>query len=345
MERTDRCALCGGPMPAQAAFCPACGWEAEDPSPSLVGMLLGNVREIFESLLNPLFAYMKTWWLATFRPVAFHRTRQNRARPIAQIGFPLQFLWRWLFPDVHPYVLDPLEFLLTPVVLALVLGVTPQIESAFAASAETVASMQSQVPWLNPVTEQEINFIADMSVNALALMLVLTLLFGILMAAAVYRLWLGWGNGGRAWTPRVYRYWFYSAGALAPVVLFGRFYPFARGWAESPGPLRWWIPVGTGVFLLLAVWLLGIAPFWVFRDAGVVRVAGAVVMGWWWWAMAYVLWRVVGQVVLGYLLAFVMLVLLLLALLPASVWLCLSVPLFLAFILALGLYRAWQRSR
>ncbi len=341
------CTLCGHVNEPDAAFCRVCGHELEGvASTSLFRLLLHHVQEILESLGNPVLAFFKTLWLVVFRPVSLYRALMRGEPPIERLGFPLQFLWKWLFPEVRPYILDPMEFLLSSVALALVLGVASEMEGVFSESAETFNQAQDLV-LLNPVTSSEINLITDLSVNFMALLLVIFLLAVLLGAAAVYRFWLGWGRpqARRVLTQGAYYFWFYGMGAVTLTFLFGRFLPKARGWDTVPG-WQYWVPMGTTAVFLLFLWLFGVAPFLVFREWTWIRVTGAVATSWIWLAVIYGFWVTVGQELFVWPVVIVMMFLLLMAALPPWLWICCLTPLGLFSIGALGFYRkVLQRNR
>ena len=340
------CPLCGHAHDADAEFCPVCGHElAVSSADSLARLLLRQIQEILESLLNPVFAFFKTLWLVVFRPVSLYQALMDGRRPIERIGFPFQFLWKWLFPDVRPYILDPLEFLLTSIVLALLLGSASEVEGVFSESAQAFNQTQELV-LLNPVTSEEINLITDLSVNFMALLLALVLLIVLLVAAAIFRLWLGWGRprARKTLTQGTYHFWFYSMGAVMLVMLFARFLPRARGWDALPA-WRFWMPVGTGVLILLMIWLFGMAPFLVFREWGWLRTAGAVFSSWVWLGVSYGFWTTIGQALLVWPVVLFMMALLLLAALPPWLWLLCATPGVAVSIGLLGIYREVLQRR
>ncbi len=343
------CALCGHVNEPDAVFCRICGRELEGvASTSLFRLLLFHVQEILESLSNPVLAFFKTLWLVVVRPISLYRALMGGQPPIERLGFPLQFLWKWLFPEVRPYILDPMEFLLSSMALALVLGAATEIEGVFSESAETFNQAQD-LSLLNPVTSAEINLITDLSVNFMALLLVLFLLMALLGAAAIYRLWLGWGRPQfhRTLTRGTYYFWFYGMGAVVLTFLFGRFLPKARGWdTASSGVLQYWVPIGTGVVFVLSFWLFGVMPFLTFREWGWKRVAGAVVSSWLWLAALYGFWVTVGRMFFVWPVVLVMMFLLLMAALPPWLWCCCLGPVGLLAVGALGFYReVLQRNR
>ncbi len=348
MEQTSLvCSLCGQMNHPKAEFCQNCGQELEPvTSTSLFRLLLAHVGEVLESIFNPVFAFFKTLWLTVFRPVSFHKALLYGNPSIERVGFPLQFLWKWMFPEVRPYVLDPLEFVLTPLVLALLLGAASEMEAVFSESAE-IFNQADDLAFLNPVTSSEINLITDITLNTMALGLVFVL-FGVLLgAAAVYRLWLGWGRPQmkKVLTKSVYFFWFYNVGALILVFLFGRFLPLSRGWAEGEGWTRYWVPVGMTIFAFLAFWLLVVLPFFIYRSWGLGRVLGAVATSWVWLLVAYGIWRLSFGYLFVWPMAFVMVFLLLMAALPPWLWLCCLTPVVIGGISILGGYRTWQSYR
>ncbi len=348
MNLWKRCPLCGSTNPADQRFCLTCGHElATFESPSLLRLLLGHFQEILENLLNPIFAFFKTLWVVLFHPVRFHRALTKGNPPIERIGFPLDFLWKSLFPEVRPYVLDPMEFLLTPIVLGLLLGAASIVESGFSESAESlqVAPLEGV---LNPITPTEINLITDMTLNFLALNMVLLLLGALMGAAALYRIWLGWKRSPslkRRATQSAYYFWFYNTGVVTMLMLFGRFLPRIRGWDQTPGLLSLWVPTGTVLLLAALVWFFGVLPFILFRSWGMLRVTGAVFSSWLWWGMLYGLWFLGGNEWAAWPAALFMVTLLFLAALPPWMWcLCLSPPVLLGFG-ALVLWRHRQKRR
>lgn len=342
MSLWKRCPLCGSMNLADQRFCITCGQELSTfESPSLLRLLLGHVQEILENLFNPMFAFLKTLWVVTFHPLRFHQALTKGDPPIERIGFPLDFLWKGLFPEVRPYVLDPMEFLLTPIVLGLLLGAASMVESEFSESAEAlqVAPLESV---LNPITPTEINLITDMTLNFLALNLVLLLLGALMGAAALYRLWLGWKRpptAKRRATQSAYYFWFYNTGVITMLMLFGRFLPRIRGWDQNPGLLSLWVPVGTALLLAALVWFFGVLPFVLFRSWGTLRVAGAVFSSWLWWGFLYGVWAMGGNEWAAWPAALFMVTLLLLAALPPWMWcLCLAPP----SLLGIGALVAWR---
>jgi len=117
---TVKCHICG--YEDSYEYCSRCGASLtmnQYYSKSIFRTFVKNVNTVLIDFSNPLFAFLKTFWLVVVRPKQFFHALFYQDVPIADISFPLEKLWKRISPEVYQYTLDPIKYFLSLALLSI----------------------------------------------------------------------------------------------------------------------------------------------------------------------------------------------------------------------------------
>ena len=117
---TVKCHICG--YEDSYEYCSRCGASLtmnQYYSKSIFRTFVKNVNTVLIDFSNPLFAFLKTFWLVVVRPKQFFHALFYQDVPIADISFPFEKLWKRISPEVYQYTLDPIKYFLSLALLSI----------------------------------------------------------------------------------------------------------------------------------------------------------------------------------------------------------------------------------
>ncbi len=117
---TVKCHICG--YEDSYEYCSRCGASLtmnQYYSKSIFRTFVKNANTVLIDFSNPLFAFLKTFWLVVVRPKRFFHALFYRDAPIADISFPLEKPWKRISPEVYQYTLDPIKYFLSLALLSI----------------------------------------------------------------------------------------------------------------------------------------------------------------------------------------------------------------------------------
>ncbi|GEM_PF-2751501 len=328
----ERCPQCGMVNPAEASFCMHCGAELAWPESSVLRLMKHQLADLVDQLVNPVFAFLKSVWLFFTHPRLLAKTLASRERPAAQLPFPLHGIWRLFSPEVVPYVLTPVEFFFSALLLNIVLGGLSEEVEEFASE---TAELFAELPSATMPSSSEMELFSNFTLELLVLLVFLMLFVLTLVIAQNYRFWLGRHRSEEEkafWGRTAYFHWLYAI----------------SGW-QLLSPLGDRL-VGHGVpqAAVSAVMILYFAIFAlvVFAEGGWGRSIAALLSTGVIALVAWGVWLAVGMVVVATLYAFLVLGVVALLSLPGWVtYLCLWPLLLGGLLLLLWGYRRLSAAR